>query len=264
MKTPIEKQIIEFNNNEYDKVFTNFLVRIKTTHIVAIIVLIINVLFFTDNTISKLIQLALAFIIILHDFDDSYLKNTLSKSIRKLNHSNRNLEQINLNLKEIASVDFLTNIPNRRYFFDVGEKEFHLARRYNQDLSLLFLDIDYFKKINDNYGHNIGDEILKIMAKTLTTSLRKSDVHARVGGEEFSILLVNTDIVGAKLFAEKIRLSIQDICFKDGANDICITTSIGVSKLNDNDKSIYDIFKRADEALYVAKESGRNQVSIKL
>lgn len=262
MKTTIEKQLIEFNNNEYHKIFSNFLVRIKITHIIAIFVLIINALFFTDNTISKMVQLILAFIVILHDFDDSYLKRSLSKNIHQLNHSNRNLEQININLKEIASVDFLTNIPNRRFFFDIGEKEYHLANRYKQDLSLLFLDIDFFKKINDNYGHNIGDEILKIVAKTITDSTRKSDIHARVGGEEFSILLVNTDINGAKIFAEKLRQSMENICFKNENDDIGITTSIGISKLTAKDKSIYDIFKRADEALYVAKENGRNQVSI--
>lgn len=264
MKTSLEKQIDDYNNSKYHKVFSNFLVRIHLTHILAVCILVINSLLFTQNTISQTIQLILAFIVILHDFDDSYLKKALSNNIHELNISNKNLERINSNLNEIATVDFLTNIPNRRYFYDMSEKKFHLAKRYKNIFSVIFIDIDYFKNINDQYGHDIGDEILKLISQTITDYVRKSDVYARIGGEEFAILLLNTELDGAKLFSNKLRNRVQGLVYKHQHNTISVTISMGVTVLNKNDKTITEIFKRADQALYSAKESGRNTVCVKL
>ena len=179
MKRTIEEQIKEYDSNQYNKVFSNALVRIKLTHIAAIIILIINATVFTDNPISMSIQFLVAFIVILHDFDDGYIKKILSTSIHKLHKSNKELTDNNNKLEEISTIDFLTNIPNRRYFFDIGEKKYHLAKRYNNDLALLFLDIDFFKKVNDTFGHATGDEILKLISlvlcysKYLTVKLHK-------------------------------------------------------------------------------------------
>ena len=264
MKTSLEKQIDDFNKNKYYKVFTNFLVRIQVTHMLAVCILIANSILFTQNSTAQIIQLILAFIIILHDFDDSYLKKALSKNINKLNLSNKNLEEINKNLNEIATIDFLTNIPNRRYFFDISEKEFHLAKRYNNNYSLLVIDIDYFKMVNDSFGHDVGDEILKLISSTITKSLRKSDIHARIGGEEFAILLLNTDIDGAKLFSDKLKDTVEATIYKNNDVEINVTISVGVTVSKQEDKNIQEIFKRADQALYLAKESGRNRVNIKL
>jgi len=118
--------------------------------------------------------------------------------------------------------------------------------------------------VNDTYGHDIGDEILKITANTLTHSLRKSDIHARMGGEEFAILLINTDIKGAKLFSEKLRSTVENMTYVKEKIKINITASIGITVLKEEDESIYEIFKRADQALYMAKNGGRNRVTIKL
>lgn len=264
MKTSLENQINDYNNNKYHKVFSNFLVRIQVTHMLAVCILVTNSLLFTQNLTSQIIQLTLAFIVILHDFDDSYLKKALSKNINELNISNKNLETINSNLNEIATIDFLTNIPNRRYFYDMSDKKLHLAKRYKNIFSVLFLDIDYFKNVNDKYGHDIGDEILKLIAKTITDYVRKSDVHARIGGEEFAILLFNTDLNGAKQFSNKLRDKIQNLIYENENIKIGVTISIGVTVLKENDETITEIFKRADQALYYAKKSGRNNVSIKL
>lgn len=264
LNKPIEKQVYEYRTRQFDKFFSNALIRIKATHILAILTLIVNSMLFTDNLISQVIQVILAFIIILHDFDDGYLKKILSKTISTIHKKNKMLRFHNRRLKEISTVDFLTNIPNRRYFFDIGQKKYFLAERHNTELSLFFLDIDFFKKINDTFGHAAGDDILKLISITMTNNIRKSDIHARIGGEEFAILLVNTNFENAKLFSESMRKIIEDLIYKKEKIEINVTVSIGVTTLNKDDTSIYDMFKRADEALYEAKESGRNRVCAKL
>ena len=263
-KTNVQKQVEEYKAKQYDKLFSNALIRIKATHILAIVILIINSMLLTENTISKVVQVILVFIIILHDFDDGYLKKLLSKTISKINKKNKMLQFHNKRLKEISTIDFLTNIPNRRYFFDFGQKKYYLAKRHKSELSLFFLDIDFFKKINDTFGHSVGDEILKLISITMTDNIRKSDVLARIGGEEFAILLVNTNLQNAKIFSESMRKIIEDIIYKKDKIEINITVSIGVTTLCEKDTSIYDMFKRADEALYEAKNSGRNKVCSKL
>ena len=264
MKKTVQQQVEEYNSKQYDKLFSNALMRIKATHIISIIILTINAIFFTDNIVSQVIQMFLAFIIALHDFDDGYLKKLLSKTITKINKKNKSLKIHNNRLKEIATIDFLTNIPNRRYFFDIGQKKYFLAKRHKTELSLFFLDIDFFKKINDTFGHSIGDEILKLMSTTLTNNIRQSDIHARIGGEEFAILLINTNLENAILFSETMRKKIEDLIYSKHDIEVNITVSIGVTTLNSKDASIYDMFKRADEALYDAKNSGRNKVCSKL
>jgi len=264
MKRAIEKQIEEYDSKQYTKVFSNALVRIKVTHILAIIILVMNAVVFTENTASRVIQFLLAFVVILHDYDDGYLKELLAKTIHKLNKNNKVLKDNNNKLKEISTIDFLTNIPNRRYFFDIGQKKYHLAKRYNDELALVFIDVDFFKKINDTFGHGIGDEVLKLISLTMTNTVRKSDIYARTGGEEFAILLLNTNLDGSKLFSENLRKRIEEMVFEKDEIVINITISIGLTTLNKEDKSIYDMFKRADEALYISKEKGRNQVNISL
>ncbi len=260
MRNSIEQQIIEFNEKKFYHIFSNTLIRIKATHITAIIVLLINSIFFTDNFVSQSIQFILVFIIILHDFDDIYLKRKLSENICKLNSANKILEQHNLELKQLATIDFLTNIPNRRYFFDMGEKEFYLAKRYKSIISLVFLDIDYFKKINDNYGHSIGDEALLFVSEIITNNIRKSDLYGRMGGEEFAIMLINTNLNEAKTYCDNLRKEIQKNKFIKDEIKIEITVSIGVTSINKSDINLNDLFKRSDEALYLAKKTGRNKV----
>lgn len=209
---------------------------------------------------------------------------------RRLEHEvqlrTEELTAANIRLKELASTDELTKIYNRRMFFEVAIKYFKSAQRdLNVDtdsednsanhskqadtpensiekagnLCFLMLDIDHFKRINDNYGHHIGDEILKLYAKTINELLRQGDLFGRLGGEEFGVLLQDTDLEGSKAIAEKIRQAIEDCVYEDNECRVTMTTSIGISEIYAIDNSISEIQKRADEALYQAKNGGRNR-----
>lgn len=159
-------------------------------------------------------------------------------------------------LKQLSITDSLTGIKNRRSFFEASEKFFKLAKRKEYPLSIIMLDIDFFKKVNDTYGHIIGDEVLKFLVKVVTKELRDSDIFARYGGEEFIILLPDTDIEGAYKTANKLRKIIEDSPY-EGDVKVCITISLGIAQLK-NEKLLNELIKKADEALYKAKDSGRN------
>ena len=164
-------------------------------------------------------------------------------------------------LHTITITDFLTNTYTRRYFFDTAKGRFAFSMRRGRPLSLLMLDIDYFKKINDSYGHQAGDAILIGFAKELQSLIRDSDLLARVGGEEFVILLDNTTNNDAIKIAQKIRQTIDEKVFIYDENKIPVTVSIGTSELAKNNICIEDLYKDADENLYLAKKNGRNRVN---
>ena len=167
-------------------------------------------------------------------------------------------ERIKL-LKEEASRDSLTGLFNRRKLDKILTKEIEIAKYLNTDLSIIFLDIDHFKKVNDNYGHDIGDEILIDLAKIIEKTTRKNDFLSRWGGEEFMITLQATNIEEAKRLAEKLRHVIELHKFSSSIN---ITVSFGVTNYINNE-SKDNFTKRVDEALYEAKNSGRNKVIVK-
>ncbi len=164
-----------------------------------------------------------------------------------------------------AGTDALTGICNRRCFDGTAKKEVQRARRHKTPLSGMIFDIDWFKKVNDTYGHLAGDEVLKNLAQVALKNLREIDTLARVGGEEFAVLLPETDIEGALKVAQRIRKSIErsEIFFSEQI--IKVTVSIGVSGLIPEDgESFLTMFRRADEALYRAKREGRNRVDSQL
>jgi diguanylate cyclase (GGDEF)-like protein len=184
----------------------------------------------------------------------------LNKTLEnKVNQRTKELRLANKKLLEISTIDFLTNIPNRRCFFEVGIKSFHLAKREKSDLSIVCIDIDNFKTINDTYGHNIGDEILKLLANKMVKFIRKSDILARTGGEEFTILLNNTDEEKAFVFAEKLRTEVEKLKYSNDNIEIKTTISLGISQIEDDDEDLDSIIIRADKALYKAKKANRNQ-----
>ncbi|WP_052124116.1 GGDEF domain-containing protein [Ureibacillus manganicus] len=159
--------------------------------------------------------------------------------------------------------DGLTDIANRRYFDEYVQSEFNKAIQTKTPLSIIMLDIDYFKQYNDTYGHLHGDEVLKQVAKAIETTLcGSSDLVARYGGEEFVILLPNTDLANAKYVAEKVRLTIKNLAIPHEASNIDphLTVSLGVSTIDGECKIANDLISRADYALYEAKENGSNQV----
>jgi two-component system cell cycle response regulator len=165
-------------------------------------------------------------------------------------------------LKETSEKDYLTGIYNRRTFFHFLENLSALSIRENKPLSFIILDIDYFKKVNDTYGHDVGDFVLKKLAEIILKMTRRADVFGRYGGEEFCLALPNTDIYGAYLLANKIRSTIAQtiITFKnDKIISFSITISAGVSEFAKG-MSIDELTKIADKNLYLAKENGRNRV----
>jgi len=199
------------------------------------------------------------------------LENGLIKSfyinISKINNKNFliNLTDITKIEKERedthkkAYIDGLTMIYNRNKLEEVFEYEVKQSKRYKSSFSIAILDIDNFKNFNDTYGHLIGDEVLISLAQLMKQSMRETDIIARWGGEEFVILFNKTDLENATLLANKFRVSIENIQHEIAGR---ITASFGVTQLQEND-TLESIFQRADEALYLAKESGRNCVKVK-
>ncbi|MEA3513117.1 MAG: GGDEF domain-containing protein [Campylobacterota bacterium] len=158
----------------------------------------------------------------------------------------------------------MTKLYNRRYFTKTSEHILDLAKREKQNLSVIMIDIDKFKNINDTYGHSIGDEVIVELANILKTQDRKSDIVCRYGGEEFVILLPNTSLEGASVVANKIRELVENsVVTLSDDNKLKFTISLGVSQVDvENEINIELALKRADEALYEAKNSGRNKVCI--
>jgi len=161
-----------------------------------------------------------------------------------------------------ANRDFLTEIANRRYFFHLGARELARAERYASDVSLIMLDIDHFKMVNDTHGHAIGDVVLKAVAQICKKGLREIDILGRIGGEEFAILLPQTSGDTAREVAERIRNTVQDagVPVGNGAPAIQVTVSMGVSTEKAAQASLDDLLQSADTALYHAKHTGRNRV----
>lgn len=183
---------------------------------------------------------------------------TLEKEVQQRTHE---LSLLNSKLIELANTDELTKIDNRRHFLLMATQYFHMAKRSSMELHIFSLDIDFFKHVNDTYGHAKGDDVLIFFCKTIKEMIRQSDIFGRIGGEEFSICIQNTSLEGARILAEKIRESIERTTGST-QNLPAITVSIGISSLREGDKDIFDIIKRSDEALYAAKRNGRNQVQI--
>mgnify|MGYP000187474541 CR=1 FL=1 len=177
----------------------------------------------------------------------------------KLRKLNEELLEKNKDLKVLSENDPLTNLYNRRYFEMIANEHFAYAKREGEFPSLIILDIDYFKKVNDLYGHQVGDEVLVHLAKLLLDKKRDSDIICRYGGEEFIIFLPNTSKEGAQIFAQKLKSSIQKTTLEFNNFTINITVSMGVTTIKKTD-SISSAFSRADGALYVAKNNGRNQI----
>lgn len=165
-------------------------------------------------------------------------------------------------LHRIANTDALTGVGNRRYFLEQGKNEFARGLRYSQTLSLIMMDIDKFKSINDTYGHDIGDIALQALSNICVKTLRKNDVFARLGGEEFAAILPSTGINGAMQLSERLRENIQNMVTTSAKGDIQFTASMGVTEVNfdDENEDIECMLNRADKGLYKAKVSGRNRV----
>ncbi|MBL3529316.1 MAG: GGDEF domain-containing protein [gamma proteobacterium endosymbiont of Lamellibrachia anaximandri] len=189
------------------------------------------------------------------DVEAKLLENLLTTLLYPLRNALLYREAI-----QSAFVDSLTGVKNRTAFDSNFHREVELGHRNGSELSLIVLDIDFFKKVNDQYGHSIGDYVLKCVAQAVEATIRSSDALYRYGGEEFTVVLSGTDQAGALLLAERIRQNIEALVFAS-SKGLSITMSLGVATLNSNEESEH-LFIRADEALYQAKEKGRNQVAV--
>ncbi len=175
----------------------------------------------------------------------------------------KELEAAHNALTKLSEQDALTTLYNRRYFEKIAHNNFALAQRGSQIFSILMLDLDHFKNINDTYGHSVGDDVLVGVSKTLLSIARQSDVCVRYGGEEFIVLLPSIDLEEAQIAAERVRKGIKELSFNsDKKESFGVTISIGISQFSPEDKSIDTIVKRADKALYISKDTGRDKFTV--
>ncbi len=190
------------------------------------------------------------------------LKRQNQRLLKVLKQKNIQLKKANKTLKWLARRDGLTGLYNHRYFQELLKAELTRGVRYHQYFSVAFLDLDHFKQYNDTNGHQQGDQLLRILAKVLNSCLRESDVLARYGGEEFAIILPSTTRGEALAVAEKIRGRVERYPFKGQESQPSgfVTVSIGISTFPDDGKDNAALMEKADQALYTAKESGRNRV----
>lgn len=186
------------------------------------------------------------------------LEEKVAQRTTKLEKQTIELEKAKLELEKLAYTDNLTGIANRASFFQKADEELRRARRLSYEVGIMMLDLDHFKSINDNYGHDAGDEVLQIIATTMADCLRKEDTLGRIGGEEFAIIVPGADKVGMHKLANRLNASIGLQSFSFLNSDEKVTVSIGYTKIKE-EELFKSALKRADEHLYTAKNSGRNQ-----
>ena len=163
----------------------------------------------------------------------------------------------------LAITDELTGIFNRRHFFELAEEQFLLAKRNKSPLSAMIADLDHFKMFNDSYGHVVGDQVLRAVAKLMTSALRESDIIGRYGGEEFAIILPDTNNSAAIFAAERLLARVADVPIDTEAGKLTIQLSIGIAGMNQDTPTLQSLVVRADQAMYAAKGAGRNRLSAK-
>jgi diguanylate cyclase (GGDEF)-like protein len=185
----------------------------------------------------------------------------MHQEIQERQKSAQELQKYANQLEYLARTDELTQAFNRRHFLQELEKEVDRSKRYKRPLSVLVLDLDYFKDVNDTYGHASGDAVLQTLSAACSSILRTEDVFARMGGEEFGILFPETGSEEAVQVAERIRKLVEHlkVTAENGAT-IRFTASLGVTSLQEDGQSLESLLQRADRALYAAKEAGRNRV----
>lgn len=224
----------------------------KTKHIPVIMVSAND----ADQSIVKALDLGA------HDFVSKPIEySVLSARMRsalRLIQAKKDLEKANKELERFATQDSLTDVYNRRHFYNLSEMEFAKAVRHKRKLSVLMIDVDMFKTVNDTYGHAAGDAALRVLAECCREVTRSSDVIGRLGGEEFALTCPDSDLEGAFSLAERIRENCQNKVITLDDLSFGITLSIGVTELQQEDMSLEQLLQRADNLLYQAKEMGRN------
>lgn len=172
------------------------------------------------------------------------------------------LQRANEQLNRLATLDHLTGCANRRHFYSQAEAELSRSRRYNRDMGLVIMDVDHFKAINDQFGHAAGDAVLQTLVETLRRELRDLDVLGRIGGEEFALLLPETDRGEALQIAERLRQRLADLRIEHDDQALSLTASFGVTAREPADRKLDSMMRRADRALYEAKAAGRDRTAV--
>ena len=191
-------------------------------------------------------------------------EDELRRAKESLEAVNRELHFVVEHEQNMARTDGLTGINNRRNLFELAEHEFEVAKRYQQPLSIIMFDIDYFKQINDTYGHAVGDKMLDRVARVTHAQLRDVDIIGRYGGDEFVIFLPVTNAQKSYLLAQRILENVASICLNTDHGSAAVTLSIGIAEIihTPQDESVDNLIRRADQAMYAAKQAGRNRAVI--
>jgi diguanylate cyclase (GGDEF)-like protein len=172
------------------------------------------------------------------------------------------LKTLMAEVEEASNRDGLTQLFNRRFVEETLAKEFARAKRYGHTLAVILTDIDHFKAVNDNYGHLTGDEVLRVVSRRLEGCLRETDILGRYGGEEFLIVLPETDVAGAQILAERLRSTMEAEPVEHDGETLSITISLGLTEISTNSASYETLISEADSALYHSKAAGRNQANV--
>ena len=213
----------------------------------------------TDTTIIEALDIGA------HDYiAKPYIYEVLAARLRsalRLKKAQDDLEQANITLANLASLDPLTEVYNRRHFYTLAKAEYSRARRHKRPLVILMLDVDFFKRINDKYGHAIGDQVLISLTQLCRKIIRQSDILARFGGEEFVICCPDTTLEDGCQLSKRLCMELRNSGLSIPGQAIDVTASIGVAAMNPADICLEDIINRADTLLYDAKNSGRDRVA---
>lgn len=215
-----------------------------------------------DDYLSKSISLRVLLARIRAGHRIVVLQQELEKESRDIHHYTSELAAANRRLRVMANTDILTSLPNRRYALERLEQEWATAQRCKRPMSVLMLDLDHFKSVNDTFGHDVGDQVLSHAAKLMKEASRTNDIVCRLGGEEFLVIAPNTDGTTALLLAERIRRSIEKNQYEGLAQHQPITVSIGVAGSVDDKLGWNELMKLSDQALYSVKHSSRNSVQL--
>lgn len=192
--------------------------------------------------------------------DGRIVRMEIATDITERKQAEEELKAAKEQAETLARRDELTGLNNRRAFFHDGEQVLNQAKRYGHPFSLIMLDVDHFKQVNDTYGHAGGDDVLETLADILRKQAREVDILGRLGGEEFALILPETTLPDAIAMAERLRTEIENTTVSSTKSEILITASFGLSALTSQQTSLEDLVNEADDALYQAKRKGRNTV----